>query len=71
LKGKGIGIVMKMEDGNASIISLAMLETLVQIGEITADEALSLPSFKDTLSRNHKNEVIGKTVPDFILEKIV
>ena len=69
LKGKGIGIVMKMEDGNSGIIPLAMLETLVQIGEITANEAQSLPSFKDMISKNHKKEVIGKTVSDFVLEK--
>ncbi|MCL1941412.1 MAG: asparaginase [Synergistaceae bacterium] len=70
LKGKGIGIVMKMEDGNSNIIPLAMLETLVQIGEITPDEALSLPSYKGMIGRNHKNEVIGRTVTDFVLEKI-
>ena len=70
LQGKGIGIVMKMEDGNSSIRPLAMLETLVQIGEITTDEALRLPSFRETMSKNHKNEIIGKTVPDFVLEKI-
>ena len=70
LKGKGIGITMKMEDGNASIVPLAILETLVQIGEITANEALSLPSFKEMLSKNHKKEVIGKTVADFVLEKM-
>ena len=71
LKGKGIGIAIKMEDGNGSIIPLAALETLVQIGEITPDEALSLPSFKSMLVRNHKKEVIGKTVADFVLEKMV
>lgn len=70
LKSKGIGVAMKMEDGNPHIIPLAMLETLLQIGEITTDEALSLPSFKGMVSRNHKKEVIGKTVPSFVLEKM-
>jgi len=67
LKGKGLGIVMKMEDGNSNIIPLAVLETLVQIGEITADEALNLPNFKGLLNTNHKKELIGKTVTDFVL----
>ena len=70
LKGKGIGIVMKMEDGNANTVPLVILETLVQIGVITADEARSLPGYMDMLSRNHKKEVIGKTVTDFVLEKM-
>jgi len=70
LKGKGIGIAMKMEDGNANVIPLAILETLVQIGEITENEALSLSSYRELLSRNHKKEVVGKTVTDFVLEKM-
>ena len=70
LKDRGIGIAMKMEDGNAGIIPIVILETLVQLGEITRDEALSLPSFKDMLVRNRKKEVIGKTVSDFVLEKM-
>jgi len=70
LKNKGIGIAMKIEDGNVGILPLAVLETLVQLGEITPDESRSLPSFKDMLVRNHKKEVIGKTVSDFVLEKM-
>ena len=60
---------MKMEDGNADIVPLAVLETLAQIGEITPAEAKSLQSFKDIVSYNHKKEAVGKTAADFALEK--
>ena len=70
LKDKGIGIVMKMEDGASNIVPIAILETLVQIGVITRDEAESLPSHKPVeILRNHKKEEIGRVVAEFVLEE--
>ncbi|MCL2565084.1 MAG: asparaginase [Defluviitaleaceae bacterium] len=68
---KGIGIAMKMDGGASPIVPIAMLETLVQIGVITKDEADKLPTHKPmTIKENHKGEVIGKTIPEFILERL-
>ncbi|MCL1992340.1 MAG: asparaginase [Spirochaetes bacterium] len=69
LKDKGIGIAVKMEDGSSDIIPLAVLQTLVQMGEITKSEAQGLAGFNESVSLNRKKEVIGKTVADFVLEK--
>ena len=70
LKDKGIGIAMKMDGGASPIVPMAMLETLVQIGVITEDEADKLPNNKRMLTKyNHKGEVIGKTISEFVLEK--
>jgi len=68
IKDKGIGIAMKMDGGRSDIVPMAILETLVQIGVITEDEA-ELPSYSRIIhKKNHKNELIGKTVTEFILE---
>jgi len=69
LRRQGIGIAMKMEDGSAGVIPVAVLEILVQIGVITAEEALKLQRFREIIHRNHKEETIGKTVPEFALQE--
>ena len=69
IKDKGIGIAMKMDGGISNIVPLAILETLVQIGVITEEEA-ELPGFsREIFKKNHKKEVIGKTIPEFKLVK--
>ena len=70
IKDKGIGIAMKMDEARSNIVPIAILETLVQIGVITRDEAELLPSYKpEIILRNHKKEEIGKVVAEFVLEK--
>jgi len=70
IKDKGIGIVVKMEDGASAIVPIAVIEVLVQIGVITREEADKLPNHKPvSVLRNHKKEEIGKVVAEFVLEK--
>lgn len=67
LKDKGIGIAVKMEDGNSSIVPAVVLETLKQLDVITEDELNKLEKYYVLKSINHKKEVVGETKVEFKL----
>jgi len=70
LKDQGVGVAVKIENGNEDIVPAVVLETLRQIGKITENEADSLQNFKRKKQViNHRKEVVGELVPDFELEK--
>jgi len=66
LKNKGIGVAVKIEDGNYDILPLVITETLIQMGVIDPDEAEA----REKIITNHKNEEVGKITADFVLEKL-
>lgn len=68
LKGRGIGIAVKMEDGSSSMVPWAVLSVLTQLGVITPEEARSLPSFRDLNIYNNHHDVVGRTEVVFRLE---
>jgi len=68
LLGKGIGITVKLEDGT-NVVPYAVLETLVQLGVITREEADSVPLYADKNFYNTKHQVVGYTKATFELKK--
>ena len=72
IKGKGIGIAIKMEDGLEKNIPIVVLETLRQIGELTDEEvtsAESLNSVKSCIEINDSmGNTVGRRVPHFSLK---
>lgn len=64
---KGIGIAIKVEDGNARATSVATMEVLKQLG--IGDESIfqKLHEYADAPVLNARNERIGRIVPDFQL----
>lgn len=67
LKDKGIGITVKIEDGNSDIVPAVVLEVLKQLDVITEDELNKLERYYILKSINHKKEVVGETKIDFKL----
>lgn len=67
LKNKGIGITIKIEDGNSSIVPAVVLETLRQLDVIEEDELKKLERYYVLKSINHKKEVVGETKIEFKL----
>ena len=68
LKGKGIGIALKMEDGASSIVPYAILEVLRVLGVISREEAESVPGFRDRKIYNNHHAEVGRTELVFRLE---
>ncbi len=54
LKDKGIGITVKIEDGNSDIVPAVVLEVLKQLDVITEDELNKLERYYILKSINHK-----------------
>ena len=73
LKGRGIGIAMKIKDGSSGIIPIAALKTLVQIGAVMREEIEAFPEFrfeKDNLVqdiKNYRGETVGRRESVFTL----
>lgn len=68
LKGQGIGIALKIEDGNSKIIGPVVLEVLAQLGLLDKElEELKRHSLRQIT--NHKKEVVGDTKVVFKLKE--
>ena len=61
LKGRGIGIAVKMEGGASALIPPIVLSLLSLLGVITPEEADSLPEFRDPLIYNNHHTPVGRT----------
>lgn len=68
-KETGIGIAIKMEDGNGRAVYPAALETLRQIGLINEEQINSLMHHYRPVLKNARQESIGELVPSFTLQK--
>ncbi len=71
LPGKGIGIAIKMDQGDGGPKNAVLLEVLRQIGFATEEDlkAEDLAGFYRSEPKNHKGEVVGYTTADFTLRK--
>ena len=67
LKDQGIGIAIKIEDGNQSILPAVVLETLRQLEVITSSELSKLEKYTLLHIKNHKKEIVGETKIGFEL----
>ncbi|MEA4920671.1 MAG: asparaginase [Clostridiaceae bacterium] len=69
LKDKGIGIAVKIDDGNGDVRNMAVVEVLRQLGVITVNEQKIFESYARQEVYNHKQELVGYTKPEFTLHK--
>lgn len=68
VKERGIGIALKVEDGNGRATSTGTLEVLKQLKLISDEQLQQLDSYMHTEILNGRKEVVGKLVPRFQLE---
>lgn len=66
--GKGIGIAVKIEDGNGRANGPVVVETLRQLGVLTEEDLQQLQSFHQPTLYNHRHDVIGRSLPAFTLQ---
>jgi L-asparaginase II len=60
LMEKGWGVAIKIEDGSNRALSPAVIETLSQLGMLSADEAMRLQPYHQTSIYNHRKEIVGE-----------
>ena len=68
LKGQGIGIACKVEDGKIPIVEGLILHVLRQLDIIREEEWKILTSYHSPEPKNHKGEVVGKTLFEVVLK---
>ncbi len=68
-KETGIGIAIKIEDGNGRATSPVAVEVLTQLGLLTDLQKEQLSSYHYPQLKNARKETIGELRPDFILTK--
>ncbi|QEK13676.1 asparaginase [Crassaminicella thermophila] len=68
-KKTGIGVAIKIEDGNARAMYTVALEVLRQLDLITKEELEELRDYYMPKVRNARNEEVGRIVPSFTLQK--
>lgn len=68
LLGKGIGIAVKIEDGNGRATGPVIIEALRQLGILTEDDLENLHSFHQPTLYNHRHDVVGTGRPAFTLQ---
>lgn len=66
---KGIGIAIKVEDGNWRSAYPAAIEVLRQLGELTPQEEEELRAFQKPVINNRRGEVVGSVEPVFRLKE--
>lgn len=66
--GKGIGIAVKIEDGNMNVLSCAVMETLKQCNFLDSKELMALESFHIKENVNSLRQKVGEVRPVFTLK---
>jgi L-asparaginase II len=69
IKEKGIGIAIKIEDGDMSIIYCVVLEVLKQLKMIPHEELEKLINYYNPKILNARKEEVGEVIPSFKLNK--
>lgn len=64
----GIGIALKVADGNGRAVYPAVVETLVQLGVLTGEQYDQIAKYHRPELYNTRKEVVGKMVPVFQLK---
>ncbi|PUB10741.1 asparaginase [Paenisporosarcina sp. OV554] len=67
-KETGIGIAIKIEDGNGRATSTVAVDVLSQLGFLSEIQKEQLSSYHYPKMKNARKEVIGELRPDFTLE---
>ncbi len=66
---KKLGIALKIESGNMRALNVAVIEVLRQLNVIDEKALEQLKIFYDIKVFNHRKDVVGKFVPEFLLSK--
>ena len=69
LMDQGIGIALKIDDGNGDVRNMVVVETLRQLGVINDENMHHFEKWAKQEVRNHKDELVGYTLVDFTLHK--
>jgi L-asparaginase II len=64
----GLGIAVKIEDGNSRAVFPAAVEVLKQLNLLTEEQVEELAGYYRPKLRNARNEIIGELVADFKLQ---
>jgi L-asparaginase II len=67
LVDRGWGMAVKIEDGNARAVPVAVVEALRQIDALSEAEADALASHARPPVRNYRDEIVGEAAPRFTL----
>lgn len=67
VKGKDLGIIVKVEDGSYRALYPAVMSTLQQLGVLTDDELAALDSFAHPKVMNNRGVQVGAIRPCFTL----
>lgn len=68
IRGQGIGIAVKIEDGNKRGIAAVVMKVLKELGFITEEELEQLDKYRNPIVKNHHMMEIGRLAPEFELE---
>lgn len=69
LLDKGIGIALKIDDGNSRAAYPAALEVLHQLGVLSSEELNLLEAYRTPVIKNHLGEAVGRIEPVFTLRQ--
>ncbi|WP_394138274.1 asparaginase [Cytobacillus oceanisediminis] len=67
----GVGIAIKVEDGNGRAVYPAAVEVLVQLNYLVKEQREQLQEYHRPKLRNARNEVIGELIPNFQLKSAI
>ncbi|MBW2092425.1 MAG: asparaginase [Deltaproteobacteria bacterium] len=59
LPDRGWGVALSLEDGHARGVNPVVVETLVQLGQLSREEAARLAAYHHPVIRNHRGEEVG------------
>ncbi len=66
---QGIGIAVKIEDGNGRATGPAVIDTLRQMGFLSEADLENLQKFHNPITYNHRRDVVGESRAAFTLKK--
>ncbi|RUT31752.1 asparaginase [Paenibacillus zeisoli] len=69
LLSQGIGVALKIDDGNSRAAYPAAMEVLRQLGVLSAEELGQLEAYRTPVIKNHLGEAVGGIEPVFTLRK--
>lgn len=69
LLDRGWGMAIKIEDGNARAVPVAVSEALRQLGALADAEVAALARHARPVLRNYRGEIVGDARPSFLLER--
>jgi L-asparaginase II len=70
LRQRGLGLMVKIEDGAARGAELALATLLVRLGILTEDEQSDLAAFLDPPLFNHVGRLVGRLQPASSLAEV-